>query len=96
MKAKSKRKAIRQPKEEMGDLPLATAHLAVSTLLDEVKDSEGITKRQVWECVGKTEQTFYRVLAGDQSPLTLLDILECLGHDAEIIIRTKPKKPVDK
>jgi hypothetical protein len=84
-----KKKPLIESPPDLGSLPLSTAHLMLSGLIK----SEGLTQEDVGNCIGRTRQTMSKILGTSDYPLELLRVLDCLGYDAEIVIRTKIKTP---
>lgn len=77
--------------KELGDMKLETAFMTVAGLAK----SLGLTQGDIGDCIGRTRQTMSKVLGTSDYPFQLLKVLECLGYDAEIVIRTKIKKQED-
>lgn len=84
-----KREALTSAKVDLGDLDLETAYLTVHGL---VKGSD-FTMQEVADCIKKTRQTLHVALSSSKYPFMLIEVLECLGYDASLVIKTEKRSP---
>lgn len=77
--------------KELGDLNIDTAYIMVAGLVK----SLGLTQGDVGDCIGRTRQTMKKVLGTSDYPFQLLKVLDCLGYEAELVIRTRKKRGGD-
>ena len=84
-------KPIMKATKELGSLDREDAYLAVSKLVDE----SGLSRKDVAECIGKTYRMLHLALSCDKYPGILVDVLKCLGYEAELVqyIETTIKTP---
>ena len=89
---KEENKSLVTAKEDLGDLPQSTAHHTVHGLVK----SSGVTMEELAACINKSKPTLLVVLKTSNYPLQLIEVLDCMGYDAELVIRTMPKTKTPK